>query len=123
MDRPETVAQLLNAFGVTSDRPLGAGQESDVFAINDRRVLRLYRHPCDERHLARLATFYAGLDRDAPFMVPEIIEFGERDGIAYAVEVRVSGTDLAKALVVGWRARSGSTQSETTSMRRRRSGP
>jgi aminoglycoside phosphotransferase (APT) family kinase protein len=99
MDRPETVAQLLNAFGVTSDKPLGAGQESDVFAIDDRRVLRLYRHPCDERHLARLATFYARLNRrDAPFMVPEIIEFGERDGIAYAVEVRVSGIDLAKAL-------------------------
>jgi aminoglycoside phosphotransferase (APT) family kinase protein len=82
MDRPETVAQLLNAFAVMSDRPLGSGQE-----------------PCDERHLARLATFYAGLDRrDAPFMVPEIIEFGERDGIAYAVEARVSGIDLAKAL-------------------------
>jgi hypothetical protein len=31
-------------------------------------------------------------------MVPEIIEFGGRDGIAYAVEVRVSGIDLAKAL-------------------------
>jgi hypothetical protein len=28
-DRPETVAQLLNAFGVTSDKPLGAGQESE----------------------------------------------------------------------------------------------
>jgi aminoglycoside phosphotransferase (APT) family kinase protein len=99
MDRPETVGQLLNAFSVASDKPLGSGQESDVFAIDDRRVLRLYRHPCDERHLARLATFYARLDRsDAPFMVPEIIEFGERDGIAYAVELRVSGIDLAKAL-------------------------
>jgi hypothetical protein len=52
MNRPETVAQLLNAFGVASDKPLGAGQESDVFAIDDRRVLRLYRRPCDERHLA-----------------------------------------------------------------------
>jgi aminoglycoside phosphotransferase (APT) family kinase protein len=101
MDRPETVGQLLNAFGVASDKPLGSGQESDVFAIDDRRVLRVYRRPCDERHLARLATFYAQLDRcDAPFTVPEIIEFGERDGIAYAVEVRVSGIDLAKAL--GW---------------------
>lgn len=99
MDRRETVAQLLNAFGVTSDRPLGSGQESDVFAIDDRRVLRLYRHPPDQRQLARLANFYALLDRrDAPFMVPEMIDFGERDGIAYAVEVRVSGIDLAKAL-------------------------
>jgi aminoglycoside phosphotransferase (APT) family kinase protein len=99
MDRPETVAQLLNAFGVTSDRSLGSGQESDVFAIDDRRVLRLYRGPADQRHLARLANFYARLDRrDAPFIVPEMIEFGERDGIAYAVEVRVSGIDLSKAL-------------------------
>jgi aminoglycoside phosphotransferase (APT) family kinase protein len=99
MDRPKTVAQLLNAFDVTSDKPLGSGQESDVFAIDDRRVLRLYRGPCDERHLARLATFYARLDRrDAPFMVPEIIEFGEHNGVAYAVELRVSGIDLAKAL-------------------------
>jgi aminoglycoside phosphotransferase (APT) family kinase protein len=98
MNRPETVAQLLNAFGVTSDKPLGSGQESDVFAIDDRRVLRLYRRPLDERHLARLATFYARLDRsDAPFMVPEIIEFGERDGITYAVEGRVSGIDLANS--------------------------
>jgi hypothetical protein len=32
MDRPETV--VLSAFGVTSDRPLGSGQESDVFAID-----------------------------------------------------------------------------------------
>jgi aminoglycoside phosphotransferase (APT) family kinase protein len=99
MDRPESVGQLLNAFGVTSGRPLGSGQESDVFAIDDRRVLRLYRGPFDQRHLARLAKFYTQLDsRGAPFMVPEMIEFGERDGIAYAVEVRVSGIDLAKAL-------------------------
>lgn len=71
MDRRETIAQLLNAFGVTSDRPLGPGQESNVFAIDDRRVLRLYRHPFDQRHLAQLANFYARLDRrDAPFMVP-----------------------------------------------------
>jgi aminoglycoside phosphotransferase (APT) family kinase protein len=99
MDKPETVARLLNAFGVTSDRPLGSGQESDVFAIDDRRVLRLYRRPPDQQHLAQLANFYTRLDRrDAPFMVPEIIDFGERDGIAYAVEVRVGGIDLAKAL-------------------------
>jgi hypothetical protein len=43
MDRLKTVAQLPDAFGVTSDRPLGSGQESDVFAIVDWRVLRLYR--------------------------------------------------------------------------------
>jgi len=89
----------LNSFGVTSDKPLGSGQESDVFAIDDRRVLRLYRRPSDQRYLARLATFYAALDRrDALLKVPEIIEFGECDGIAYAVEARVSGIDLAKAL-------------------------
>jgi hypothetical protein len=41
MDRPETVAQFLKAFDVTSDKTLGSGQESDVFAIDDRRVLRL----------------------------------------------------------------------------------
>ncbi len=99
MDRPETVARLLNAFGVKFDRPLGSGQESDVFAIDDRRVLRLYRRSSDRRHLARLANFYTRLDRrDAPFIVPEIIEFGEREGIAYAVETRVSGIDSAKAL-------------------------
>jgi aminoglycoside phosphotransferase (APT) family kinase protein len=99
VDRPKAVAQLLNVFGATSNRPLGSGQESDVFAIDDRRVLRLYRRPCDQRHLAQLATFYARLGRrDAPFIVPEMIEFGMREGITYAVEVRVSGVDLAKAL-------------------------
>jgi aminoglycoside phosphotransferase (APT) family kinase protein len=99
MDRPESVTRLLNAFSVRFGGPLGSGQESDVFAIDDRRVLRLYRSPCDQRQLARLASFYALLDRrEAPFVVPEIIEFGERDGIAYAVEARVSGIDLAKAL-------------------------
>jgi aminoglycoside phosphotransferase (APT) family kinase protein len=99
MDRPETVAQLLNTFGVTSERPLGSGQESDVFAIDDRRVLRLYRHFSGRQHLAQLASFYARLDRrEAPFMVPEIVEFGERDGVSYAVEMRVSGIDLAQAL-------------------------
>jgi hypothetical protein len=55
--------------------------------------------PCDWQHPARLATFCARLDRcDAPFMVPEIIESGVCDGVAYAVEARVSGIDLAKAL-------------------------
>jgi hypothetical protein len=65
---------------------LGSGQESDSFAIDDWRVLHLYRRPSDQRHLPRRA-FYARLDRrDAPFMVPEMIEVGERGGIAYAVE-------------------------------------
>lgn len=99
LDRATAIAQLLRAFGATSEVPLGSGRDSDVFAIQDDHVLRLYRRSTDQRHLARLADFYARLDRSgAPFAVPEIHQFGERDGVAYAIETRVSGIDLANAL-------------------------
>jgi aminoglycoside phosphotransferase (APT) family kinase protein len=99
MDRPEAVAQLLRSFGATSETLLGSGRHSDVFAIHGRRVLRLYRSSPDQGQLAQLANFYARLDRNnVTFAVPEVLQFGERNGIAYAVETRIRGIDLAKAL-------------------------
>ena len=36
-------AELLATFGTSRDRLLGAGGESEVFALDEERVLRLYR--------------------------------------------------------------------------------
>jgi len=93
-------AELLAAFGTGRDQLLGSGGESEVFAIDHDRVLRLYRsrHEAPRRTAAQLQPLYqswAGCD--IGLELPMIFESGERNGRFFTVDRRLSGRNFS-----GW---------------------
>ena len=93
-------SELLAAFGTSRDQLLGSGGESEVFAIDHERVLRLYRsrHEAPRRTAVQLQTLYqswAGCD--IGLELPLILESGERNGRFFTVDRRLSGRNFS-----GW---------------------
>jgi putative membrane protein len=91
-------ATLLAGFGTSRDRLLGAGGESEVFAIDDQLVLRLYRqrHEAPQQTVGQLRALYSSwAERDIGVELPMILDAGERDGRPYSVDRRFSGQPLS----------------------------
>jgi putative membrane protein len=93
-------ADLLAAFGTGRDQLLGSGGESEVFAIDHDRVLRLYRsrHEAPRRTAVQLQALYqswAGCD--IGLELPLILGSGERNGRFFTVDRRLSGRNFS-----GW---------------------
>jgi putative membrane protein len=85
---------LLAQFGTSRERLLGGGGESEIFALDDQRVLRLYRqrHEAPQQTITQLRALYASwADSDVGIELPLIIEAGERDGRPYSIDRRFSG--------------------------------
>lgn len=90
---------VLDHFGVAADAQLGAGDFSQVYALDDARALRLFHSTPRQGVLRRQAAFYASLDRAAvDFEVPDILEIGAWGGHAYVIERRLPGVRLARFL-------------------------
>jgi putative membrane protein len=93
-------AALLAAFGTGRDQLLGSGGESEVFAIDHERVLRLYRnqHEAPRRTATQLQALYQHWSgSDIGLELPLIIELGERNGRFFTVDRRFSGRNFS-----GW---------------------
>lgn len=89
---------ILASFGVSPADWLGSGGESDVYALDAGRVLRLYKGE-NLDYLVKRQAFYAELRRyDLPFATPEFLEVDSRSGMIYAVERRMPGRDFAQVL-------------------------
>ncbi len=93
--------ELLATFGTSRDRLLGAGGESEVFALDHDRVLRLYRrsHEAPQSTSAQLRSLtdsWSGTD--IGIEVPVILETGERQGRAYSIDRRFSGRSFSRWL-------------------------
>lgn len=90
---------VLKRFSLTERDLLGSGGESQVFALSDERLLRLYRARADPKYLTRLRDFYRMLDSVAlPFQLPFMEEVGDVDGALYAIEKRLPGASLTRYL-------------------------
>jgi putative membrane protein len=92
--------ELLAAFGTSRDQLLGSGGESEVFAIDHERVLRLYRsrHEAPRRTAAQLQILYQSwAGSDIGLELPMILESGERNGRFFTVDRRLSGRNFS-----GW---------------------
>ncbi len=92
--------ELLQAFGTSRDRLLGAGSESEVFALDEQHVLRLYRtrHEAPRQTAEQLQALYRHWSRvDVGIEVPLTLQTGERSGRVWAVDRRFSGRTLS-----GW---------------------
>gem|GEM_PF-304356 len=93
--------KLLASFGTGRDQLLGWGGESEVFALDHDRVLRLYRsrHEAPRRTAAQLKDLYGSWRAvDIGIELPMIMELGERDGRFYSVDRRFSGRNFSSWL-------------------------
>ena len=91
-------AELLATFGTSRDRLLGAGGESEVFALDEERVLRLYRarHEAAKQTSAQLRPLYQSwAGTEIGIEVPLIIEAGELRGRTYSIDRRFSGRSFS----------------------------
>ena len=101
-------AQLPAEFGTSHDRLLGGGGESEVFALDDQRVLRIYRRPHadTDNTVAQLHAVYAGWEGvDIGIEVPRIIEVGQRSGRFFTIDRRFSGEGFSE-----WLRQAGTTE-------------
>lgn len=73
--------------------PIAAGRDADVFALDDRRVLRRYRREADVSGEAAIMRYVAGHG----YPVPEVFEAYGQD----MVMTRVDGPTMAQALLGG----------------------
>jgi aminoglycoside phosphotransferase (APT) family kinase protein len=93
------VRSVLEAFGVTPDARLGSGGEASVYALDDRRVLRVPHDQDSVPNLEARRALLRELGRGAvPFALPEILEVGRAEGQAYAIERRLPGRPLMEEL-------------------------
>jgi putative membrane protein len=100
-DDHEGEAELLAAFGTRRDQLLGSGGESEVFALDHDRVLRLYRsrHEAPRRTAFQLRALYeAWRGTDIGIELPVIIDMGARNGRFYTVDRRFSGRSFSSWL-------------------------
>jgi putative membrane protein len=94
-------AELLAQFGISRDQLLGSGGESEVFALDHERVLRLYRsrHEAPRQTAAQLRSLYASWHGvDIGIELPMIMETGDYHGRFYTVDRRFSGRNFSSWL-------------------------
>lgn len=101
---PDLVSQaaVLDHFGIAGAESIGAGGESQVFALGPEHVLRLYHsgHESGSTMAEQLKSLYAGWSMiNIGIEVPQIVESGEIAGRHYTVDRRMSGRDFS-----GWLA-------------------
>jgi putative membrane protein len=100
-DDHEGEAELLARFDTGRDQMLGSGGESEVFAVDHQRVLRLYRgqHEAPRRTAAQLRSLYdSWRDVDIGIELPMIMETGDYSGRFYTVDRRFSGRNFSSWL-------------------------
>jgi aminoglycoside phosphotransferase (APT) family kinase protein len=93
---------ILQHFKTPNAKLLGKGMEARVYALDEGRVLRIYRSQTDESSptaLARLKQFYDTLsDASVPFEIPKIYSIEHVADTPCTIDKRVYGTELGKAL-------------------------
>jgi putative membrane protein len=91
-------AELLASFGTSRDQLLGSGGESEVFAIDEQRVLRIYRraHDPSDKTVEQIRQLLASWEgANIGLEVPKVIQLGQHDGRFYTVDRRFAGRCLS----------------------------
>ncbi|HYI57010.1 MAG TPA: PH domain-containing protein [Microlunatus sp.] len=99
---------VLDRFGLSERNRIGAGGESEVYALGGDRVLRIYRatHEAPAAMIGQLRPLYAAWSGvNAGLQVPQILDSGEIGGRWFSVDRRMSGQNLS-----GWLATVGADQ-------------
>ena len=94
-----TLTTVLGRFGLTTGDRIGAGGEATVFALGTERVLRVAHIGATDDDLRRRYDLLAELPRaSVPFALPEVLDVGETLGRRWAIERRLEGVPLDRAL-------------------------
>ena len=90
---------VLRAFRIGPDALLGRGGEASIYALDDNRALRLLHRHGDINQLRRNQALVGDLVASAvSFRIPEILDIGEIQGRAYAIERRLPGCSVLELL-------------------------
>ncbi len=90
---------ILHHFGIPSTALLGKGSESQVYALDQARVLRIYPAGASLAALQARQSFYTQLAaRHPPFVIPTVLSHGVIDEHPYTIEQRMHGHDFARVL-------------------------
>jgi Ser/Thr protein kinase RdoA (MazF antagonist) len=90
---------MIDRFHITPADLLGKGGESEVYALDDLRVLRIYKPQVPVDYVERRQAFYALLhEQHLPFELPLVLERGMDGDRVYTVERRMCGHDFAGVL-------------------------
>ncbi|HEY5820885.1 MAG TPA: PH domain-containing protein [Propionibacteriaceae bacterium] len=94
-------AGVLSAYGISRDQLIGEGGETEVFALDKERVLRLYRsrHEAPRQTVDQLRYLYGHWQgTDIGIEVPLILDSGERVGRTFTMDRRFSGRSFSSWL-------------------------
>jgi len=93
-------SDVLAAHGVGAQDKLGEGGESEVYALDPERVLRLHRQQ-SAAYVRGIGALYDDLDRDAvPFALPHVLEVHQDGDVSWSIERRLPGRPLDALLPV-----------------------
>lgn len=97
-DDPGLIAVALR-FDVAPHDLLGHGGEAWVYALDDERVLRVLHRGGEVADVLRRSALVAELVRaPAAYRFPEVLDVGECEGRAYAIERRLPGRSMLSEL-------------------------
>jgi aminoglycoside phosphotransferase (APT) family kinase protein len=93
------ISRVLHHFGILSTALLGKGSESQVYALDPTRVLRIYPPGASFAAIQARHGFYTQLAaRQPPFVIPTVLDHGVADEHPYTIEQRMHGHDFARIL-------------------------
>ncbi len=93
------ISHILNHFGISSAALLGKGSESQVYALDRTRVVRIYPPGASLAYIRARQNFYTQLAaQQPPFMIPRVLDHGVVEAHPYTIEQRMHGHDLARIL-------------------------
>lgn len=92
------LVRVLEVFGVRPDQHLGHGGEAWVYALDERRVIRVLHEGADDGGGRARAELLVRLSKGAVIDVPEVLDVGEVDGRRYTIERRLAGRPVLAQL-------------------------
>lgn len=93
------INSLLHHFHLDTTSLLGKGGESEVYALDSSRVLRIYKAGMPEHYIQQRRAFYTFLDQQhPPFELPVVLDQGSIDDRSFTIERRMRGRDFAQVL-------------------------
>ena len=90
---------ILDKFGISKSNFLGSGMESEVYAYDNNKVVKLYNDMSDSNKQRILKGFYSKIDSiSLSYELPFIYDTFEENGILVTIEKRIEGNNLQSML-------------------------